>query len=70
MARAEEITAIYEDKSQIEKAQGCNGNLEFELIIFKNLLDAYIDSSDLFVIINQAGELNSQNSREGDCRLW
>lgn len=68
--RAEEISVLYQEKSRIEKVQGCEGNLESELIIFYELLNNFEESKDISIISNQAMKLNKLNSQERDCKLW
>jgi len=70
MKRAKQITILYEEKSRIEKKQGCSGDIETDLIIFENLLNGYKSSDDLFGINNQAKTLNKINSNGGECKLW
>lgn len=70
MSRAEQLVTIYLEKSDIEKNIGCSGELESELIVFGSLLNSYESSEELYILINQAKELNAQNGREGDCKLW
>jgi hypothetical protein len=68
--RAEQLSSIYQEKSRIEKIQGCEGNIENELIKFNELLKNFEDSKDIFIIGEQAKILNKLNSKEGVCKLW
>jgi hypothetical protein len=68
--RSEQLSIIYQEKSRIEKTQGCEGNIESELIVFTNLLNSFGSSEDLNVIITEAKRLNKLNAQEGECKLW
>lgn len=70
MKRAEQITLIYEGKSELEKKQGCNTGMDTDLIIFRNILNNYNNSEDLSVVGYEAKQLNKKNSFAGECRLW
>jgi hypothetical protein len=70
MNRAEQLTEIYSEKSRIEQNQGCDGDIESNLLIFGNLLEGYEDSEEILSIGNYAKQLNKINSNEGDCKLW
>lgn len=70
MKRAEQLVAIYEEKSQLEKTQGCNSEMESDLFVFENILKNYENSENLYIVTNAAKQLNKQNGRAGECKLW
>jgi hypothetical protein len=70
MKRAEQLTIIYEEKSSIQRKQGCPSGILSHLNSFENFLSGFENSRDIFSVGNRARELNRQNSILGECRLW
>lgn len=70
MKRAGEIANIYSEKSNVIETQGCDGELETDLISFGSLLENYESSKDIFIIKNRADDLNKKNGNAGRCKLW
>ena len=65
--RAEQITLLYSDKTQIQSFQGCQADVN--LASFSNSLSSYRSSSDLIFSSEIARTIDAQN-RVAECELW
>ena len=67
MARAEELSSIYEKKAVTLSQKECSSNLDME--IFGILLDNYVDSHDLSTLFIKSNEIKGGNENSL-CKLW
>ncbi len=70
MQRAEQLSTLYLDKSELVSQQGCNSNLNVELLGLASAEDTFNSSTDLNdYIIDLADSADSKN-KIAECRLW
>ncbi|MEX2017240.1 MAG: hypothetical protein WD876_02105 [Candidatus Pacearchaeota archaeon] len=67
MARAEELSKLYESKAISLSQKGCDSNIDIGT--FGIILENYENSMDLRTIFPKANEMGEQN-RNTQCKLW
>ena len=70
MQRGEQLTLLYKEKAQFISREGCNTNLDQELLELSNLENQLYDSQNLNnYMISLADRLEKRNNLE-ECKLW
>lgn len=70
MQRAQQLTLLYIDKAEFISREGCNSNLNSDLLELRNWENDLSSSENLnSYMINLANDLNQQNNL-AECKLW
>lgn len=67
MQRTNELLLLYNTKSDLLSNQGCPQDMN--LLVFKNIINNVLDSSNLLGAANAADDLEREND-DAVCRLW
>ncbi len=70
MQRGEQLTSLYKDKAEFISREGCNSNLDSDLLELGNLENSLSGSENLNnYMINLANNLKKENDL-AECKLW
>ncbi len=70
MKRLKSLALLYKDKSIFISNAGCNSNINQDLISLIDTIEFFYNSENLYLIKNEANQINKKNNENSRCKLW